>query len=223
MCRSLVDESLAKLREAGAVAVSGEEIQVSLEQRLKIAELAVASGADPERVAKELRWQEFEVFASQILARDGFVTLNHLVFKSSGRRYEIDVVSARNPIVLCVDCKHWHHGWAPSRLLAAAKNQLLRVFSLSSVFAVYGKKLCGGWRFAHLLPIILTLGDVSPKLIDGVPIVSAVRFRTFLSEMNQWVGCLRFVHVPVEGDSANLACRNRRDLTDWLIPGDSCE
>jgi len=197
ICRSLVQESLLRLRERGVVALAGEEIQVSLEQRLRIAELAIAIGADPERIARELRWQEFEAFADQVLARDGFATLNHFVFKDSGRRFEIDVVAAKEPIVLCVDCKHWHHGWAPSKIVAAARNQLLRVLRLSQAFPVGGRKLpTGRWRSVRLLPAVLTLADVSPKLIDGVPIVSALRFRSFLSEINPWVDELRFVDLP---------------------------
>jgi len=195
--RSLMQESLLRLRERGVVALAGEEIQVSLEQRLRIAELAIAIGADPERIARELRWQEFEAFADQVLARDGFATLNHFVFKDSGRRFEIDVVAAKEPIVLCVDCKHWHHGWAPSKIAAAARNQLLRVLRLSKAFPVGGRKLpTGSWRSVRLLPAVLTLADVSPKLIDGVPIVSALRFRSFLSEINPWVDELRFVDLP---------------------------
>jgi Holliday junction resolvase-like predicted endonuclease len=213
MCRSLVDESLAKLREAGAVAVSGEEIQVSLEQRLKIAELAVASGADPERVARELRWQEFEAFADRILTLDGFTTLHHLVFKDSGRRFEIDVLASKEPMVLCVDCKHWHHGWAPSRIAAAARNQLMRVIHLSQMLGVSGRRLFdAGWQSARLLPIVLTLGDVSPKLVDGVPIVSALRFRSFLSETNPWLDGLRFVSVQMRDDHLGF---RKLDSTSW--------
>jgi len=194
-CGSLVQESLLNLRERGAVALAGEEIQVSLEQRLRIAELAIAIGADPEKVARELRWQEFEAFADQVLAREGFATLNHFVFKESGRRFEIDVIAAKEPVVLCVDCKHWH-GWAPSKIAAAARNQLLRVLCLSQALPLPGRNLPSGtWCSVRLLPVVLTLADVSPKLIDGVPIVSALRFRSFLSEINPWVDELRFVDL----------------------------
>ena len=196
-CRSLVEESLSDLQETGVVAVECEQVRVATEGRVRIAGLAIAGGADPEKVARELRWQEFEAFADQVLAQDGFATLNHFVFKDSGRRFEIDVIAAKEPMVLCVDCKHWHHGWAPSKIAAAARNQLLRVLCLSQAFPVSGRKLpTGTWRSVRLLPIVLTLADVSPKLIHGVPIVSALRFRSFLSEINPWVQELRFVDVP---------------------------
>ncbi len=198
VCAFLVEESLLKLQEEGAIALADEEIRVSPEQRLRIAELAIVMGVDTERVARELRWQEFEAFTRQVLTRAGFATLEHFVSKASGRRFEIDVLGAKEPVVLCVDCKHWHHGWYPSKIAAAARNQLLRVLRLSEVMPVRGRKLpTSTWRSARLLPIVLTLGDVTPRVIDGVPIVSVLRFRSFLSEINPWVEQLRFVDVRV--------------------------
>lgn len=193
-CRSLVKESLLMLQETGVLTVEDETILVSPEERLRIAELAIAAGADPEKVARELRWQEFESLTNRLLSRDGFATVNHFVFKAEGRRLEIDVVGAKEPMMLCIDCKHWHYGWHPSKIAAAARNQMLRVLSLSQVLPVYTAKLpIGKWRSARLLPIVVTLADVSSKLVEGVPVVSALRLRSFLSELSPWVDNLRFV------------------------------
>mgnify|MGYP001114690973 CR=1 FL=1 len=197
-CRSLVEESLLELHAANAVSLSGEEIHINPEQRLRIAEVAVAIGADFERVTRELRWQEFEAFADWVLTEDGFATLNHFVFKGSGRRFEIDVVGTKEPMVLCIDCKHWHHGRVPSKVSASARDQLQRVRFLSGVFTAHGVRLdTAGWRSARVLPVILTLGDASPKLIEGVPIVSVLRLKSFLSEINPWLDELRFVDVSI--------------------------
>jgi len=197
-CRSLVKESLLELQAANVVSLSGDEIHINPEQRLRIVELAVGIGADFERVSRELRWQEFETFADWVLAEDGFATLNHFVFKGSGRRFEIDVVGAKEPMILCIDCKHWHHGWFPSKVSASATDQLQRVRLLSRVFAAHGTRLhAGGWRSARALPVVLTLGDASPKLIEGVPIVSVLRLKSFLSEINPWLDELRFVDVSI--------------------------
>ena len=196
-CWSIVEESLHNLEEAGAVTLTGEEIHVTPEQRLRIAQLAITTGADPERVARELRWQEFESLTTQILSREGYATANHFVFKHSGHKYEIDVLGAKEPIVLCVDCKHWHHGWATSKIVAAARNQLVRAQSLSEVFEFYGRKHhIVGWHSVQLLPIVLTLADLSSKLVDGVPVVSALRLRDFLCQVSPWIERLRFIDVP---------------------------
>lgn len=194
-CTALAEESLSRLEHVGAVSVVGDEVHITQEQRLRIAELAIARGADPEKIARQLRWQEFEALIKQVLTRSGFLTVNHLVFKGSGRRYEIDVLGAKEPMVLCIDCKHWHRGWAPSKLLTAATNQLERVLVLSRLFMALQRKLpaIAKWRSTRLLPVVLTLADVSSKLMNGVPIVSVWRFRDFLSEVNPWVESLRFV------------------------------
>jgi Holliday junction resolvase-like predicted endonuclease len=196
-CASIVEGLLVGLQQAGIVTLTGEEIHVTLEQRMRIAELAISKGADPEKVARELRWQEFEGLTAQILNREGYVTVNHFIFKHAARRYEIDVLAAKETMVLCVDCKHWHHGWAPGKIMAAARNQFLRVQSLSEVFAFYEKKHhISSWQSPRLLPIVLTLADVSSKLADGVPIVSALRFRDFLCQVGPWDQRLRFIDVP---------------------------
>jgi Holliday junction resolvase-like predicted endonuclease len=194
---SVVEALLVKLQKAGIVTLTGEEIHVTPEQRMRIAELAISKGADPENVARQLRWQEFEGLAARILNREGYATANHFIFRHASRKYEIDVLGAKEPMVFCVDCKHWHHGWARGKIMAAARSQLIRVQSLSQVFAFYEKKhRIVGWRSVRLLPIVLTLADVSLKLMDGVPIVSALRFRDFLCRVSPWIETLRFVDVP---------------------------
>jgi Holliday junction resolvase-like predicted endonuclease len=196
-CVSVVEALLVKLQEAGVVTLTNEEIHVTPEQRMRIAELAISEGADPEHVARQLRWQEFEGLVARILSREGYATANHFVFRYASRRYEIDVLGAKEPIVLCVDCKHWHHGWATSKVMTAAKNQLLRVKSLSEVFTFYEKKHhIARWQSVRLLPIVLTLADVSSKMIDGVPIVSALRLRDFLCQVSPWLEKIHFVDIP---------------------------
>jgi Holliday junction resolvase-like predicted endonuclease len=197
-CVSVVEALLVKLQEAGILTLTDEEIHVTPEQRMQIAELAISKGADPENVARQLRWQEFEGLAARILKREGYATANHFIFRHASRRYEIDVLGAKEPVVLCVDCKHWHYGWAPSKVMTAARNQLLRVKSLSEVFMFYEKKhRIASWQSVRLLPIVLTLADVSSKMIDGVPIVSALRLRDFLCQLSPWVEKMCFVDILV--------------------------
>jgi Holliday junction resolvase-like predicted endonuclease len=204
-CLPVVECFLVGLEEAGVITLADEEIHVTSEQRMRIAELAPSRGADPERVATELRWQEFEGLAAHILDTEGYVTAKHFIFRDSARKYEIDVLGAKEPMVLCVDCKHWHHGWAPSRIVAAARNQMLRVLCLSEAYAFYVRKLrIASWRSAQLLPIVLTLADVSSKMVDGVPIVSALRLRDFLCQVNPWDERLRFVDIPVHSQDLLL-------------------
>ena len=201
-CLPVLSGFLVKLHEAGVIALGDEEIRITPEQRIRIAELAILGGADPERVARELRWQEFEELTAHILDVEGYVTVKHFVFRNSVRKYEIDVLGAKDPVVLCVDCKHWHHGWAPSRIMAAARRQTMRVLCLSEVYAFYERKLrIAGWRSVRFLPIVLSLADVPSKVIGGVPIVSALRLRDFLCQVNPWDAQLRFVDGPARSQT----------------------
>jgi len=214
-CRSLVEESLLKLRQVDAVSIVGEEIHISPEQRLRVAELAIREGVDPERIARELRWQEFEAFADRVLRLNAFVTLKHFVFKSLGRRFEIDVIGAKEPLLLCIDCKHWHHGWAPSKVTRSARDQVERVLSLSQVLRAGDARLpTFEWHLIRVLPIVMTLADVSPRLIEGVPIVSALRFASFLSEINPCVDQLRF--LDVRASQLTLPVHPRRGSTSSI-------
>jgi len=192
--RASIEELLRDLHDEGLVALRGEEVIVSSEQRMRIAVTAVAQGSDPETISRKLRWQEFELLADRVLAQSGYVTRTHFVFKHGGRRFEIDVLGGKEPLLLCIDCKHWQYGWAPSRISAAATNQLLRVTSLSQTFRKYESNLgLSQWKSVRMLPVVLTLADVSSRIVGGVPTVSALRFGTFLSEVGPWVNELRFV------------------------------
>lgn len=196
--RSLVEELLLELEGEGALTLEGQEIVVSPGQRMRIAEIAVGLGTDPERVARQLRWQEFEALADRILCQAGYGTTTRFVFKCSGLRFEIDVLGAKEPLVLCIDCKHWQYGWAPSRIAAAAKDQVRRVEFLSQVFRRHENKLSTvQWKSVQLLPILLTLADVSSRMVDGVPVVSALRFGTFLSEVGPSIEKLRYIDARV--------------------------
>jgi len=192
--RASIEEVLRDLHDKGLVTLGGEEVIVSPEQRMRIAVAAVAQGSDAETISRHLRWQEFELLADRVLVRSGYATKTHFVFRQAGRRFEIDVLGAKEPLLLCIDCKHWQYGWAPSRISAAATNQLLRVTSLSQTLRKYESSLgMSQWKSVRMLPVLLTLADVSSRIVGGVPTVPALRLRTFLSEVGPWVDELRFV------------------------------
>jgi len=192
--RASIEDLLRDLHDKGLVTLGDQEVVVSPEQRMRIAVAAVAQGSDPETISRHLRWQEFELLADRVLVQSGYATKTHFVFKHDGRRFEMDVLGGKDPLLLCIDCKHWQYGWAPSRISAAAKNQLLRVTSLSQTFRKYESNLgTSQWESVRMLPVLLTLADVSSRIVGGVPTVPALRFRTFLSEVGPWVNELRFV------------------------------
>ena len=102
--RQLVHETLTSLR-LGIVEADGHSISGGPEQRLRAAHKAVELGADIERVCRFLTWSEFEDISVMAFEANDFKVKKHFRFSGSGRRWEIDILAAKRPIVACADCK----------------------------------------------------------------------------------------------------------------------
>jgi Holliday junction resolvase-like predicted endonuclease len=127
----VASKMLRKLQTDGLVYLEGDMIEASGGGRLKLAVRAVDLGADVEHMSNFLSWQEFEDIAALALERDRYVVAKNVRFKHAERRWEIDVVGCRKPLVICIDCKHWHHGMHPSTLkkIVAAQNECRRLLN----------------------------------------------------------------------------------------------
>jgi hypothetical protein len=68
---------------------------------------------------------------------------------------------------------------------------------LSRVLEKFAAKIpTADWRSVFLLPVVMTLADVSRRDLVGVPVVSALRFMSFLSEVSPWIDGLPLVEAP---------------------------
>jgi len=160
-------------------------IEVDSEQRLMLAIEALKAHADVGRVCRELDWREFEELASRALEANHFSVTKHLVFKHNGHRYEIDLVGAKDPLLMCADCKHWSLGLGPSRIHNAARRQFERMRSLADEMPrLAGRLGIRAWSRAVILPTVITLSDTIRGLHEGIPIVPILRLRSFLKELN---------------------------------------
>lgn len=107
---------LQKLQCDGLLYVHDGLVEINALQRLKLAIRALALGADYERVSGFLGWKEFESVAAVTLEAHGYSVKTNLRFRQGGRRWEMDIVGCRKPLVVCVDCKHWFRRLYPSKL-----------------------------------------------------------------------------------------------------------
>jgi Holliday junction resolvase-like predicted endonuclease len=161
--------------------------------RLKLAVKAVALGADVERISGFLRWQEFEDIAAIALERNGYVVAKNVRFKCAGRKWEIDIVGCKKPLVICIDCKHWRHGMSPSALKKIAEAQVERTRALSESLPNISLKIeCAKWDKAKLVPAILVLIPGSFKFYDKVPIVPVLQLQDFLSQLPAYIESLKY-------------------------------
>src|SRR3989442_323542 len=100
----------------------GSEISVLHSDRFRLA-MAAASNDSLGEVAKALRWQEFELFAGECLRLAGFEARRNVRVKDEKRGWQIDVVGAKPPLVLSIDCKHWKPPNYPSKFKKASAHQ----------------------------------------------------------------------------------------------------
>ena len=159
-------------------------MEADSEKRLKLAVKAISLGADFESVSGFLDWQEFESIAATTLKNYGHAVLQNLRFKHASRKWEIDVVGCRKPLVICLDCKDWHHGLSPSAIRRIVEAQAERARALADALPNLSIGIeCAKWTKAKFVPAILALSPTMFKFYDGVPIVPVLQLQDFLNQL----------------------------------------
>ena len=187
----LVEELLRKLQDDGLVYLHESILEVTSVQRLRLAVRALKSGGDPERVSGFLQWKEFEGIAAIAFESNGYTVVRNLHFKHGGRRWEIDIVGWKSPMVVCLDCKHWHHGLQRSAAEKIVEQQTIRtralVMSLPNPAVKIEFLSCGTAKF---LPAVLSLTFGKFKFYKGVPVVPVLQLQDFLSQLPAYADSL---------------------------------
>jgi hypothetical protein len=157
--------------------------------RFKLAFEAVRHGG-LQQVARALTWQEFEAFTEECLQTVGFDTQKGLIVKDDSRRWQIDVIAKKSPMILAIDCKHWESPGYESKLNSAAQHQKLAVQALIRQRAERGEV---GRDGLLVLPMILTLFEPRSRMVDGVVAVSIEQFADFLQGVSPFSPELPFI------------------------------
>jgi Holliday junction resolvase-like predicted endonuclease len=180
VCRTL----LQKMQNQGLIYLTSDSIEADGERRLKIALKAAALGADIQNISSHLCWQEFEEIAAAALKHNGYTVANNVRFTQNGRRWEIDVVGCRKPLVICVDCKHWQHAITPSELRKIVEAQMERTHALADFLPNPKlKTACTHWGKAKFVPAILSLFPCAFKFYYEVPVVPVLSLQDFISQL----------------------------------------
>jgi Holliday junction resolvase-like predicted endonuclease len=177
------DTLLDQLTAEGLLKEKGSLIEVSLSQRLEIAVRAIKAGADFERVNRALGWREFEEMVAYIFEENGYRVSRRFRFQAEGRRWEIDVLATRKPLVVCAECKHWSRGLgdATARKIVETHLEKVRVLSENPAKVVNRLRL-RGWKQATFIPITLSLNPARSKIYRRIPVVSVFELPRFLSD-----------------------------------------
>jgi len=200
----VLDEALKKLFEDGFIRQRRGLVEVSSSQRVSMAVQAIKLGADFERICKFLEWSEFESIAAQAFQAYGFRVLRNFRFKHAGKRWEIDVLGFREPLIVCVDCKHWRRGWSQAATIKAVEAQLERTRAFADALPNYYQKArLAEWKSATLVPLVLSLVHGPFKFHNNVPIVPVLQLQDFINELPLEINSLTHFkknHIRIERD-----------------------
>jgi hypothetical protein len=175
---------LEKLQSEDLLNLNSEAVEVCADDRLKLAVKAVSMGADIQHISDLLCWQEFEEITAMALRNNGFTVSKNVRFKHAGRKWEVDVVGCKRPLVLCIDCKHWGRAMAPSVLGKVARAQADRAKALAEVLPNIKLQLeCTKWKNAQFVPAILSLVQGAYKFYDDIPIVPVLKLQDFVYQL----------------------------------------
>ena len=204
---------LSGLYEFGLIEPDGEQIELSSNQRVKLALYAINQGTDVESVCKVLEWKEFENFTAQVLEKNNFGVKRNFRFKAAQRRWEIDVVAYKEPIILCIDCKRWLRGWSNSAIKRVAAEQAKRTQVFASSLHLMQQKLdIVNWAKATIFPAILSLFPGPVKFYNDVPVVPILQIQNFVDNFLGYQTELAHYHTKMGPKMSDYFDDNKKSI-----------
>lgn len=181
-------------------------LEASPSQRVQMAVQAMRLGADPERVCKFLGWKEFEDFSKRIFEAFQYRVNANFRFKENGRRrWEIDLVAYKKPLIISVDCKHWRYGWTESSIQKVAEEHVNRTLAFTRTLNNHVRKInLDDWNQARVVPVILSLLSSSCRFHMKTPIVPVLSLRNFLNELPMHEDYITQFHQKIMLNSKKL-------------------
>jgi Holliday junction resolvase-like predicted endonuclease len=180
----VLETVLRKLSDNRLINLQRGLVEVSISQRVNLAVQALKLGSDYEQICKLLSWIEFESIAAQAFEANQFWVLKNFRFQHAGRRWEIDILGCREPLIVCVDCKHWQHGWSRAAIIKTVEAQIERARAFADALPNYYQRArLAEWKSATLIPLILSLVPGPFKFHNNVPIVPVLQLQDLINEM----------------------------------------
>jgi len=189
------DKELSKFAAMSFFSEYRGVVEASSSQRIKMSIHALRLGVDFQRVCSLLSWAEFEGITAQALEANDYGVVRNLNFRHGAKRWQIDVLGIRKPVILCVDCKHWNRGWRNAANLKAVEAQIERTEALAESLANYSKRIkLEDWSVATLVPLVLSLLPGQEKLYNRVPVVPILQLHDFINQVPVEIDLLLHIH-----------------------------
>jgi len=187
---------LEDLRGKGLVELHNDQIEASPMQRVEIAVRALSLGGDFEEVSRSLGWQEFENIVALIFEENSYAGRRHLRFSSQGRRWEIDLLALRKPLLVLVECKHWLHGLSASAIKRTIEEHLNKTRAFAEVLPRLRREInLADWPQATAVPVLVSLTQSPFRFYLKVPVVPVLQLPSFLSELPGYITTLSHIRV----------------------------
>ncbi len=165
---------------------------LSPDMRVELMLEAVKLGYEPERAARYLDWREMEAYTAKMIEKIGYKPLRNVRFKRLGKRFEVDVLAAKEYGAIVFDCKRWKNRLVGKTLRSVVERHKARTEALVGLL----ESTLSGGHTTRFLPTILTLYEPETRMAEGCYIVPIHTFKSFLSSAD--------AIVAVEGIRANL-------------------
>jgi Holliday junction resolvase-like predicted endonuclease len=179
----MIRKTLKKLAGEDHIRLEDGHVEISAEQQLGLVIQAIHGGVDVERACKAIGWQAFEDLVMAVLDANGVATRKHFRFQSHERRFEIDVLGLKEPVIFVIECKHWSQSWQRSATMKIVEKQIQRTKALINAFQEHRVRLgVDGWSDARLLPMVLTLSVTPFKTYKNVPVIPMFYLQTFIND-----------------------------------------
>ncbi len=183
---------LKKLADTTLIKWKGKILEASPDQRVRIAIQAIKLGADFERVCRLLEWKEFESITTEAFEAYDYRVKKNFRFKgNNGKRWEIDLLACKQPIIASVDCKHWQYKWTRAPIIKTVEQHVERTKAFADALSkLYVKIKLGRWNHVTAIPIVLSLLPSPFKFHHNTPIVPVLQLQSFLSELPAYMHSL---------------------------------
>lgn len=186
--RPVVAAQLYRLREEGLIELRGDRLSVGERQRLELLLRTLSAGGDLMETSKLLEWGEFEKLVAAIAEQYSYAVALGLRFKHGRKWWQADVVALKEPLALCIDCKHLRSRQAPVVRKAAELNAR-RAEDLAAELPRLKRRLsAANWQKATVVPLLVTLRPAPWRTYETMPVVAVNQLRDFLQSLPAEVG-----------------------------------
>ncbi len=208
MVTEKVVRDLLKNQVIQQVADEGDRYWIQPLQRLQVIPSLLQHGVDFEIVSQLLNWQEFEKFCLLIIESHNFRCHRNFRFSHLSKRYEIDVVALRSPLILVVDAKRWASKISnQSALIEAIKSQYTRAQAFKLILSdnkVLTKLHLENWKKAEIVPIVVSIFDQNVFIQPTGVVIPIFRLNNFLLNIRRGRGELPVINTDVTPQNVSL-------------------